>query len=168
MVLLEQELNQNKKSFLVWTLSISILVILVIFVYSEMKKSIADIEMIYGQLGDFSKMFGLDKLSMGSLMGFYGMEIGNILGLGGALYAAILGISSLSKEEDDHTTEYLFAHPITRLSVVSQKYVAMILQIIELNIITLIFSLLAAIIIKENNPTSEFVQYHVASLMMQL
>ena len=79
MVLLEQELNQNKKSYLVWILSISILVILVIFVYSEMKKLIADIEMIDGQLGDFSKMVGLDKLSMRSLMGFYGMEIGNIL-----------------------------------------------------------------------------------------
>ena len=33
--------------------------------------------------------------------------------LGGAIYAAILGASSLSKEERDGTAEFLYTHPLS-------------------------------------------------------
>ena len=32
-------------------------------------------------------------------MGFYGLECGNILGIGGAFFAAYIGVSSLACEE---------------------------------------------------------------------
>jgi ABC-2 type transport system permease protein len=51
--------------------------------------------------------FGMDKLNFGEFMGYFGIECGNVLGLGGALFAALAGISALAKEEKDRTAEFL-------------------------------------------------------------
>ena len=57
-------------------------------------------------------------------MGFYGTECGNILGLGGAFFAAITGMSLLAGEEGGHTAEFLLTHPLGRTRIAGEKLAA--------------------------------------------
>ena len=90
MTLIRHELKQAWKALLIWTLSIGAFVVICLFMYPEMKSQMNSISSIFASMGAFSSAFGLDTLDFGSLKGFYGIECGNILGIGGALFAALL------------------------------------------------------------------------------
>ena len=55
------------------------------------------------------------------MLGFYAVECGNILGLGGAFYAALCAATVLSKEEKDKTAEFLLTHPVSRVKIITEK-----------------------------------------------
>ena len=105
-----------------------------VIIYPEMKSQMGDISAMFADMGRFSEAFGMDKINFGSFTGFFGVECGNVLGLGGAFFAAIIGISALSKEEKEHTAEFLLTHPISRTAVIAQKLFAVFAQITILNI----------------------------------
>lgn len=84
MTITHHELRQNKISFLIWTAAISFLLAVCIFLYPEMKGEMDGINDMFSSMGNFSEAFGMDQLSFGTLTGFYAVECGNILGLGGA------------------------------------------------------------------------------------
>lgn len=65
-----------------------------------------EIGAVFAQMGGFSQAFGMDRLNFGEFLGFFSIECGNMLGLGGAFFAALCGISALSKEEREHTAEF--------------------------------------------------------------
>lgn len=69
------------------------------------------------------------------LIGFYAVECGNVLGLGGAFFAALCAVGILSKEEKDKTAEFLLTHPVSRKRVVTEKLIAVLIQITAMNII---------------------------------
>ncbi len=83
-------------------------------------------------------------------MGFFGVECGNILGLGGAFFSALLGISVLSKEEREQTAEFLLTHPVSRRKIVMRKYISIMIQILFLNIAVIAVTLLSMQIIGES------------------
>ena len=70
---------------------------------------------VFASMGAFTAAFGMDRLNFGTLVGFYAIECGNVLGLGGAFYASLCAVSMLSKEEKEKTAEFLFTHPIKNL-----------------------------------------------------
>ena len=84
MTLVKHELKQGKASFLIWTASIGFLLAICIFLFPEMKGQMDGINDIFASMGSFSEAFGMDRLNFGTLIGFYAVECGNILGLGGA------------------------------------------------------------------------------------
>lgn len=114
MILIKHELKQGWKSLAVWTASIGFFIIICVFLYPEMKGEMEDMNEMFSSMGAFSSAFGMDRLNFGTLIGFYAIECGNILGLGGAFFASLIAVSSLAKEEKEHTAEFLFAHPISR------------------------------------------------------
>ena len=87
MTLVKHELKQSKLSFLIWTLSIGFMIALCVFLYPEMSSQMEDVTDIFASMGSFTAAFGMDRLNFGTLIGFYAVECGNILGLGGAFYA---------------------------------------------------------------------------------
>ena len=44
--------------------------------------------------------------------------------MAGGIYAAILGVSSLAKEESEGTVEFLYSKPVTRSRIVTAKILA--------------------------------------------
>lgn len=163
-----KELRLSLKSFLIWTIAIAAMMLICIILFPEVKGKMGDIDSIFANLGDFTAAFGLDKLSMGTLMGFYGIECGNVLGIGGGFFAAFAGISILANEEKEHTAEYLLTHPISRASIITQKLLALITQIIIMNVIVVCTSLVSILIIGEQPAFMEFFLLHLAFLIMQL
>ena len=135
MAILSKELKKGSKSLCIWTLGIGFMLFVCIFLYPEMKTEMEEMNNLFANMGSFTQAFGMDQLNFGTLIGYYGVECGNMMGLMGGLYAAYLGVTMLSKEEKDHTAELLLAHPISRSSVVAQKLAAVVIQIITMNVV---------------------------------
>lgn len=133
--LFKHELKQSAKSMSLWTACIAAFIALCIFMFPSMRGEMDKVGEMFASMGGFSAAFGLDRLNFGSMIGFYATECGNILGLGASLFAALVGVNSLSKEENDHTAEFLLTLPVSRSSVTGAKTLSMIVQICVLNIV---------------------------------
>lgn len=168
MTVVKHELRQGKTAFLIWTASVSLLLAVCIFLFPEMKGEMDSVSDIFASMGIFSDAFGLDRLNFGTLIGFYAVECGNVLGLGGAFFAAFIGISALSKEEKDRTAEFLLSHPVSRARAVTEKLAAVAVQIVAMNAIILGVSLLSIRIIGEAIPWREVLLMHLAYFFLQI
>ena len=133
MTLLFLELRRNRLSLIIWSAAISFMLAVCIIIYPEMSSQMEDISTMFADMGAFTSAFGMDQLNFGEFMGYFGIECGNTLGLGGAIFAAILGATALSKEEKEGTAEFLLTHPISRVRVITEKLLSVILQLILLN-----------------------------------
>lgn len=168
MTLLIHELKRNMISFVVWTLAISLFIAMCIFMFPSMKDSMSDVSDMFSSMGSFTAAFGMDKINFGEFLGYYGIECGNILGMGGALFASILGINSLAKEESEHTADFLFTHPISRLSAITQKLLAVFIQVFLLNAFTLLVCFLSTLAIGESPDWSNFLLLNLGYFIMQI
>ena len=168
MTMVKHEINQGKLSFLIWTASVGMLLAVCVFLYPEMKGEMEGVSELFASMGSFTAAFGMDKLNFGTLTGYYAVECGNILGLGGGFYAALCGAGILSKEEKERTAEFLLVHPVSRSRIVTEKLIAVFLQITAMNL--LIYALAAGSMatIGEDIPWKELNLLHLAYYLMQL
>lgn len=162
------ELRQGKLSLLIWTLSISFLMAVCIFLFPEMKNQMEEVNDVFASMGSFTAAFGMDRLNFGTLTGFYSVECGNILGLGGAFFAALTAASILSKEEKDRTAEFLLTHPVSRFRVVTEKLSAVFIQLIIMNGFILLLSLASISMTGEEIPFKEILLFHLAYFILQM
>ena len=65
------------------------------------------------------KAFGIDRLDLATITGYFGMEIHLFIILSGPC-TPLLSSGLLSKEEGEKTAEFLLSRPITRASVVTK------------------------------------------------
>lgn len=163
-----KELKQGRKSLLIWTAAISFMLIVCVLMYPEMKNEMDDVSNMFSNMGDFTAAFGMDKLNFGDIMGFYGIECGNVLGIGGGIFAAFVGVSVLSKEEKDRTAEFLLSHPVSRASVLWQKLLSVLTQLISMNIIITIVSAVSFLAIDEKIAVKEFLLLHLSYTILQI
>ena len=168
MTLLKHELRQSRVSLAVWTASIAGLILVCVCLFPEMKGEMDGMSEMFASMGSFTAAFGMDRLNFGTLIGFYAVECGNILGLGGAFFASLTAVSVLSKEEKEHTAEFLLTHPIRRSRVLTEKLLAVVVQIILLNALVLGAAAAAMVCIGEEIPWKEILLLHLAYFLLQL
>lgn len=168
MTLYLHECKRGLKSFLIWSLSLGVLAIFCLILYPEMKGQADQIDDMFSSLGSFTSAFGMDVLGFGDAMGFYGVECGACLGLGGGLYAAFLGSGMISKEESGHTAEFLYTNPISRTYILFQKYTALVTQLLGFNLIWMICALGTFAYIGEEPAWKAFFLFQIAQFMLQL
>lgn len=123
---------------------------------------------MFASMGSFTAAFGMDRLNFGTLIGFYAVECGNILGLGGAFYAAFCAVSILSKEEKDRTAEFLLTHPVSRKRIVTEKLLAVLIQITVMNLVIYALSVGSIAVIGEEIPWKELNLLHLAYYLLQI
>ena len=168
MTITRHEIRRGKIPFLIWTGAIAFLMATCIFLWPEMKGQMDGIGNLFSSMGSFTAAFGMDKLNFGTLTGYYAIECGNVLGLGGAFYAALLAVAMLAKEEKDRTAEFLLTHPVSRVRVVSEKLLAVFLQVTALNIVIFLISVGSIAAVGEAVPWKEACLLHLAYWLMQL
>jgi len=168
MTIIKHELKQSRISLAIWTLVIGFMITVCVFLYPEMKGEMEEVSDVFASMGSFTEAFGMDKVNFGTLLGYYAIECGNVLGLGGAFFAALCGVSVLAKEEKEHTAEFLMTHPISRTRVITEKLIATFFQIFILNLV--VYGLVAAsmAIIEDNIPWKEVTLLHVAYFFLQI
>ncbi len=143
MTVLKNELRQGRLSFIIWTSAISFMMAACVLIYPQMGDQMEEMSAMFADMGAFSAAFGMDRLNFGEFLGFFGIECGNVLGIGGALFAALLGVTSLAKEEKEHTAEFLLTHPITRTRIVSEKLASGAAEIVCMNLAVVVVSLIS-------------------------
>lgn len=168
MTLVKHELRQSKVSFLIWTASIGFLLAVCVFLFPEMKGQMDGVSDIFASMGSFTEAFGMDRLNFGTLIGFYAVECGNVLGLGGAFFASLCAVGILSKEEKDKTAEFLLTHPVSRKRIITEKLIAVLIQITAMNIIIYAVSVGSIAAVGEAIPLKEISLIHLAYYLLQL
>ena len=168
MTLVKHELRQGKTSALVWTASIGFLLAVCIFLFPEMKGQMDSVNDVFASMVSFSEAFGMDRLNFGTLIGFYAVECGNILGLGGAFYASLCAAGILSKEEKNKTAEFLLTHPVSRKRIITEKLIAVLIQITAMDIIIYAVSVGSIAAIGEAIPWKEISLLHLAYYLLQI
>ena len=168
MTVFRHELRQGRVALAIWALSIGMMLGMCILIYPSMKSQMDQVGEMFAQMGGFSRAFGMDKINFGSFPGFFSVECGNVLGLGGGFYAALIGIQALAKEESGHTAEFLLAHPVSRGSVVAQKLLAVLAQIAILNLVNIAITAVCVVIIGEEPPIKSLLLLFTAYFLMQV
>lgn len=168
MTIVKHELRQSKASFLIWTASIGFLLAVCIFLFPEMRGQMESVNDVFASMGSFTEAFGMDRLSFGTLVGFYAVECGNVLGLGGAFYAALCAAGILSKEEKNKTAEFLLTHPVSRGRIVTEKLLAVLVQITAMDLIVYSLSIGSIAAVGETIPWKEISLMHFAYYLLQI
>ena len=168
MTIVRHELRQGRTAFLIWCGCIAALLGICIFLFPEMKEEMDTVSEMFASMGAFTAAFGMDKLNFGTLTGYYAIECGNVLGLGGAFYAAIIATDILSKEERMHTADFLLTHPLGRVRVMTEKLLSVLIRIVLLNLLIYGISVLSMAAVGEVIPWKEVNLLHLAYFLMQL
>lgn len=168
MTIVRHELRQGKNAFLIWTGTIGFLLAVCVFLFPEMKGEMDNISKLFSSMGSFTAAFGMDRLNFGSISGYYAIECGNVLGLGGAFFAALCAVGILAKEEKEHTAEFLLTHPVSRLRIVAEKLVSVLLRITALNLAVLLLAAGSMAAVGESIPWKGLLLLHLAYFILQL
>ena len=168
MIIVRHELKQGRTSFFIWTAAVGLLLAVCVLLYPEMKGEMDGISEMFASMGSFTAAFGMDRLNFGTLIGYYAVECGNVLGLGGAFYAALCAAGILSKEEKDKTAEFLLAHPVSRSRIVTEKLIAVLVQVAAMDVIIYAISVGSMAAVGESIPWKELSLIHLAYLLLQL
>lgn len=168
MTLFLHELKRGRLSLIIWAAAVSFLLSVSVLIYPEMKGEMEGMTDIFANMGSFTDAFGMDQLNFGEFMGYFAVECGNQLGLGGAMFAAIMGASVLSREERDKTAEFLLTHPVSRFRIVLCKYFALLLQVVIFTAGISGSALLSAFIIGEEFDLGAILLLFLSYLLLQI
>lgn len=162
------EMRQYWKTLLLWSICVGGMGMACILLYSSMQEEMAGMAESFAAMGAFSTAFGMDQLSIATLKGFYATEVGTIHELGGAMFAAVISMTMLSKEEDGHTCEFLFSLPIARGKVVWTKWCVVCTNLLLFHVLCLAFYGLGFLLLGEGIPGKELLLYHAMQLLLGL
>lgn len=168
MALYGHELRQGKGALLIWTAVIACMLGVCVLIFPEMKGQMGEIDGMFSEMGGFSAAFGMDRVSFGEFMGYFSVECGNVLGLGGAFFAALLGSLALAKEEKEHTAEFLLTHPISRRRAVVQKLGAVFTEIALFQAAVICVAAAATSVIGEKPELKEMALLFLADFLLQI
>ena len=167
MTLYQHELKMNRVSFVIWLVGVLAMSAGCIFLFPLIDESMADMADAFASMGGFSAAFGMDKLPITTLEGFFGTEIGTIFALGSGMFAALLGISALSKEESSHTAEFLHTLTLGRCGIVTGKLLAILTYIALFDVIAFGVFTGSAALIGESLDMKSLVGYVCAQFIAQ-
>lgn len=163
-----RELKNNLKYFLIWSLVVGGLGMACLLMFDSMKGDMANMADSFSKMGAFSDAFGMSTLSIATVKGFFATEVGTVHGLGGAMFAAILAICILSKEEEGHTGEFLLSLPVKRWKVVASKGMCVLTMILGFTLVCGVLYAIGFAVLGEELPTSEFLSFLLRQMLMNL
>lgn len=139
----KKEYKFNFKSFIIWT-TITLAIFLLVYLMYPAIVSSDNVKMIDEMIKIFPpevlKAFNMDIASMDSAYGWLKSEGFVFVLLIIGCYAGILGSNILVKEENDKTIEYLNSLPIKRTTIVLNKVLVGIINIIAIVLLLGIFN----------------------------
>lgn len=134
--MLKRELKVNFKSLIIWTLIIVSMFLLVFMIYPSLMEDSKQIdELISAMPKELLSVFNMDIININSVSGWLFTEGYLFVNLLGSFCFAILGGTILLKEESDKTIDFLFAKPIKKSKIVTDKLFVGIIYILIFNLI---------------------------------
>ena len=141
------EFNRLLKGSIIWALVCSALIVMFMLFFPSMK-DIGMQELVGTKLealpDTFLEAFNISGTTDFSNISDFSAYVLQYIIMAGGIYAAILGVSALAKEESEGTIEFLYSKPVTRSNIVTSKILASaviyFIFIIILGVVTVIIS----------------------------
>lgn len=168
--LIKTEFKRNLRSLILWSSIVAGMAALMLLLYPAFKDAFSQMEeflSIYPE--EFLEAFGMGEggLDMSDFYGWFGVEGYLFVNLIGGSYAAILGGSILSKEEDDKTIEFLLSKPISRDRILYGKGFVVAINLLLLNTLVGLVLLIAFTIYGDLN-VPVWLLYSYAPFILQM
>lgn len=140
------EFRSRLKSVLIWSLGLAFLIVFFFSIYV----GFADQAELLNQMmtrfpPELLTAFGLDKMNMASVLGFYGL-IFMFAQLCLAIQAGNYGFGLVSVEESELTADFLLSKPVSRAQVLTSKLLAALACLTLTNLVVWV-STMAAILL---------------------
>lgn len=139
MNIIQRELKANLKTFIVWTVSLTLLFFSASSEYSVFADNPAVSEALNNPTFQvFFKALGVENINIVSPEGYLSLMSFYIY-LPLSIFAAILGSGIISKEERDKTAEYIFTLPVSRRKVLFSKLIVSIFYTVTITLWVTLF-----------------------------
>ncbi|MCI8529542.1 MAG: ABC transporter permease subunit [Lachnospiraceae bacterium] len=168
MSLFWQEYKMNVKSMVIWALCVGGICVGCLLLYGSLEDSVSEMADVFANMGAFSEALGMDKVNIGTLEGYYAVEISILFSLGGAVYSAMLGAGLVAKEEEGKTYEFLNALPLSRGKILAEKFGAFVGLSFTFHGICVCLVLLGFAWMGSMPHMESFAKYHGAAFFMCL
>ncbi|WP_010630384.1 ABC transporter permease subunit [Sporolactobacillus vineae] len=163
-----RELKANRKALIIWSICMVIGVLSGMSKYTTYSSGGAASAALMALPHTIRAVFGMGSFDVASMSGFYAFLF-SYIELAVAVHAALLGSTIIAKEERDKTTEFLMVKPISRARVITAKLLAALVNLILLNLVTLLSSVFfVAAYNKGKDITGEIILFCVTLLVVQL
>ncbi|MFP7298502.1 ABC transporter permease subunit [Neobacillus niacini] len=137
-----KEMKSHRKSLVFWSIGIFLMVASGMIKYESLASSGQSMnDMLAGMPKSMLAILGMADFDISNATGYYGLLFIYLL-LMATIHAAMLGATIIGKEERDKTTEFLFVKPVSRNNIIAAKLAAAFFNIIILNLVTFISSLI--------------------------
>ena len=134
-----REMKVHAKSLIIWSIGMLFMVAAGMAKYDGAASSNLSMNEILAQMPQsLQNIIGAFDLSKAS--GYYGVLFLYLV-LMGTIHAAMMGADIISKEESYKTSEFIFVKPVSRDKIITSKLSAALVNILILNLVTLISSI---------------------------
>ena len=164
-----RELRTYRKSVLLWSAGIVLLLVASMAKFNTLTAGGMDVNQLLDQFpATVQAVFGMNGLDITTILGYFGvlyLYVAVML----AIQAGMMGADIIDKEEQDKTTEFLYVKPRSRARVLTAKLCAALVVLIILNVVTLVTScLLAAQYVDLATVVPGLTLYNAAYAVLQL
>ncbi|RJQ31729.1 MAG: ABC transporter permease [Actinobacteria bacterium] len=163
------ELKSFAKSTIIWTCSLTVMIVLYLLLFPAFTKDIAVTRKLFSALPKAARAaLDLDLDTFFSLLGFYSYLL-NFVVLAGAIQAMNIGAGIISKEYRFKTADFLLSKPVTRTKVMTQKLLAALTLILATDVVFISSALAwAKIMIEEPFSAKIFLMLSAILVFVQL
>jgi len=146
------EMRANRKSTIIWSISLILLTILFMSMYTAFSKDAEEfINVMSNYPEPVRRAFGINLDDFFSILGFYSYPL-SIITLCGAIQAMNLGTGIVSKEVREKTADFLLTKPVTRTAILTAKVLAAFFSLV----ITFVLFFAAAVLMANAVKTDDF------------
>lgn len=141
MNLFRREMKANRKSLLIWSIGVFLMIASSMGKYAGLSASGQSINDLLAQMPKSLKaILGMGTFDLSTATGYYGVLFIYLL-LMASVHAVMLGANIISKEERDKTAEFLFVKPVSRNKIITSKILASLVNLVIFNLVTLVSSI---------------------------
>jgi ABC-2 type transport system permease protein len=125
------------------------------------------LEMLNSLPKSLQAIFGLNVLDVTSIVGYYAILYLYLILIVG-IHAGMIGANIINKEEKDKTAEFLMVKPVTRKYIIKNKLYAALVNVIILNLVSFITSLIVLYFIEKATPVKDLFLLHSGMFFSQI
>ncbi|MCL1632726.1 ABC transporter permease [Sporolactobacillus sp. CPB3-1] len=171
MTLFRLECKTHIKTLLIWIIVVAALTVGLVSLFPAMKDM--GLDQMKSLPKDMMKAFNLSDLgALTTIKGYFGYEYQYVM-IATGIFAAMLGTNALAREEAEGTIGYLYAQPISRISIVGWKMAAHSILYTLYWLISMVVAFFTCVLFKESGASvsglfKDFVQLSFTGWIMGL
>ncbi|MBN2853730.1 MAG: ABC transporter permease subunit [Clostridia bacterium] len=135
MIIFKQEFKSNFKSCMIWSFSVSILILMFMSFYTSFSKNAEAFNMIMANYPKaMLEAFGMSGVNLSEVAGYFTFTF-LFVQICLAIQASNYGFAVLSLEERERTADFLMVKPVKRISIITSKLLAAVSILTITNIV---------------------------------